>query len=139
MASRHGPSPDTWSAGDRATGSSSGGPLIGAQQLAPLVSITRTEDDFSIVCPDGGFGITSNARRDGSASKVTGPLNLAAVDILAALVDPIRDQGISVFALSTYDTDYLPLPELQRDDADHPRAISISRTKLCLVGIPVAG
>ncbi|HXX91318.1 MAG TPA: ACT domain-containing protein, partial [Acidimicrobiales bacterium] len=49
--------------------------------------------------------------------KVIGPLDLAAVGILAALVDPLRDKGISVFALSTFDTDYLLVPEVQRGDA----------------------
>ena len=88
-----------------------------AQQVAPLVSITRTEDELSIVCPEEWVPDSVQRSTGWFCIRVTGPLNLAAVGILAALVDPLRDRGISVFALSTYDTDCLLLPELQRDDA----------------------
>ena len=88
-----------------------------AQQVAPLVSITRTEDELSVVCPEGWVPDTVQHSTGWFCLKVTGQLDLAAVGILAALVDPLRDKGISVFALSTYSTDCLLLPEMQRDDA----------------------
>jgi hypothetical protein len=88
-----------------------------AQQVAPLVSITRTEDELSIVCPEQWVPDSVQRSTGWFCLRVTGPLDLASVGILAALVDPLRDKGISVFALSTYDTDCLLLPEMQRDDA----------------------
>jgi len=88
-----------------------------AQRIGPLVSITRTEDELSIVCPEGWIPDSVQRSTGWFCLKVSGPVGLAAVGILAALVDPMRDIGISVFALSTYDTDCLLLPEVQRDEA----------------------
>ena len=88
-----------------------------AQQVGPLVSITRTEDELSIVCPEEWIPDAVQRSTGWFCLRVTGPLNLAVVGVLAALVDPLRDEGISVFALSTYDTDCLLLPEVQREQA----------------------
>jgi|SRR5271165_917442 len=88
-----------------------------AQAIAPLVSITRTQDELSIVCPEEWVPDSVQRSTGWFCIRVTGPLDLASVGILAALVDPLRDKGISVFALSTYDTDCLLLPEMQRADA----------------------
>jgi uncharacterized protein len=88
-----------------------------AQAVAPLVSITRTQDELSIVCPEEWVPDSVQRSTGWFCIRVTGPLDLASVGILAALVDPLRDKGISVFALSTYDTDCLLLPEMQRADA----------------------
>jgi hypothetical protein len=88
-----------------------------AQHGAPFVSITRTEEDLSVVCPEEWVPDHVQRSMGWFCLKVLGPLDLAAVGILAALVVPLRDEGISVFALATYDTDYLLLPEAQRDDA----------------------
>ena len=43
--------------------------------------------------------------------EVRGPLDLAQVGVLAALSKPLADAGVSVFAVSTYDTDYLLVKE----------------------------
>ena len=88
-----------------------------ARHTAPLVSVARTEDELSIVCPEEWVPHSVQRSAGWFCLKVIGPLDLAAVGILAALVDPLRDKGISVFALSTFDTDYLLVPGMQRDDA----------------------
>ena len=88
-----------------------------ARHAAPLVSVARTEDELSIVCPEEWVPRCVQRSAGWLCLKVIGPLDLAAVGILAALVDPLRDEGISVFALSTFDTDYVLVPEVQRDHA----------------------
>jgi hypothetical protein len=88
-----------------------------AQHGAPLVSITRTGKNLSVVCPEEWIPDHVQCSIGWFCLKVVGPIDLAAVGILAALVIPLRDEGISVFALATYDTDYLLLPEAQRDNA----------------------
>ncbi len=45
--------------------------------------------------------------RDWRALKVEGPLDLSLVGILASLTAPLAKAGVSIFAVSTYDTDYL--------------------------------
>lgn len=55
--------------------------------------------------------------REWRALKVVGPLDFALTGILASLCAPLAAAGISVFALSTYDTDYLLIREAQWDAA----------------------
>lgn len=70
-------------------------------------SITRTPDELSLVVPDEHLPDGVTAERDWSALKVQGPLDFSLTGILAALTAPLAEAGIPLFALSTYDTDYL--------------------------------
>ncbi|GEA14854.1 MAG: uncharacterized protein PWR22_2160 [Moorella sp. (in: firmicutes)] len=45
--------------------------------------------------------------------KIEGPLDFSLTGILASLVTPLAKAGISIFAISTYDTDYLLVKEEQ--------------------------
>ena len=83
-------------------------------------SITRTQDELSVVCSGANVPGDIRADRGWRIIKVRGPLDLAQVGILAALSKPLADAGISVFAVSTYDTDYL----LVKADALEP-AVSV--------------
>jgi uncharacterized protein len=72
-----------------------------------FVSVTRTRDELSIVCaqanvPDGIVG-----ERDWRALRVEGKLDFALTGILASLAAPLAAVGISIFAISTFDTDYV--------------------------------
>jgi len=49
--------------------------------------------------------------------KVDGPLDFSLTGILTSLAAPLSAAGISIFAISTYDTDYLLLKEEQLDSA----------------------
>lgn len=72
-----------------------------------FVSITRTADELSLVLPEEVVPGTWRAERGWRCLKVQGPLDFALTGILAALSTPLAQAGISTFALSTYDTDYL--------------------------------
>jgi hypothetical protein len=70
-------------------------------------SITRTTDELSIVCrqaivPDG-----IKVEKDWKALKVEGPLDFSLTGILASLANPLAEAKISIFAISTFDTDYV--------------------------------
>jgi len=70
-------------------------------------NIVKTEEELSIVCRNS---LTLNSeRRDKiwSCIKVSGPLELNATGILAKLSKVLADAQISIFAISTYDTDYI--------------------------------
>jgi hypothetical protein len=88
-------------------------PIPGWAHAGGFVAITRTRDELSIVCaesapPDG------IARQAGwRCLQVLGPLDLSLVGVLASLIGPLAEAHLSVFAVSTYDTDYL----LVRDEA----------------------
>ena len=76
-------------------------------------SVTRTRDEVSVVCPEAAVPATVRAERGWRALRVAGTQDLALVGVLASLAGPIATAGASVFALATYDTDYL----LVRDEA----------------------
>ncbi len=60
--------------------------------------------------PDGALeGIQSS--RGWRCLRVEGPLDFALVGMLASLASPLAAAGISIFAVSTYDTDYLLVRE----------------------------
>ena len=70
-------------------------------------SITRTPDELSVVTEH--TRIPSGVPADGGwcALKVEGPLPLSAVGVLHSITGPLARAGISIFAVSTHDTDYL--------------------------------
>ncbi len=70
-------------------------------------SITRTDDELSIVCSQERVPDGIRAERDWRAFKVEGPLDFSLTGILASLTKPLAEAGISIFAISTFNTDYL--------------------------------
>ncbi len=70
-------------------------------------SLTRSAEELSVVCPQNLVpeGIRRNA--GWRCLKVEGPLDLSEIGVLASFTGPLAEEGISVFAVSTYDTDYL--------------------------------
>src|SRR4051794_9267598 len=73
-----------------------------------LVSVTRAPGELSIVC-QAGVAVEPGCPHEGgwSALRVDGPLDFALTGVLASLAGALADAGISVFAISTYDTDVL--------------------------------
>ena len=72
-----------------------------------FVSITRTPDELSVVCDDGAVPADVQAERDWRALKLEGPIPFAMTGVAAALLAPLAQARISIFLISTYDTDYL--------------------------------
>jgi uncharacterized protein len=72
---------------------------------------TKTHDELSVVCSQEFVPADVTAERDWRIIKVVGPLDFALVGILSALTKPLADAGISIFAVSTFDTDYLLVKE----------------------------
>ena len=93
-----------------------------------LISLTRTSDELSIVCAEERVPDTVQAERGWRALKVLGPLDFALTGILAGLAAPLAEAGISLFALSTYDTDYVLVRA-----ADLERALAVLRQSCDLV------
>jgi hypothetical protein len=89
----------------------------------PLLSITRTAEETSVVC------LRENAPRgarveDGwRALKLEGPIPFAEVGVLSALSGSLAAAGLSLFAISTFDTDYILVK-----DTDLAAAVDALRT-----------
>jgi hypothetical protein len=82
-----------------------------ALQNRTLLSITYTSDELSLVCSQ--LLVPCSVQYEGSwrAIKVQGPLDFSLTGILVALAAPLAAASIPIFALSTFDTDYLLLQE----------------------------
>jgi len=70
-------------------------------------SITRTASELSIVCPESISIPSSRVSVGWCGWRVAGALDFALTGILAGLSKTLADAGVSLFAVSTYDTDYI--------------------------------
>jgi hypothetical protein len=80
-------------------------------------SVTRTKDELSIVSPQVNVpkGIVSS--QGWSCLKVKGPLDLSSTGIISSIATALEQEGISLFSISTYDTDYVMVKEKDLEKA----------------------
>jgi uncharacterized protein len=78
---------------------------------AEFISITRTSDELSIVCPEEFVPQDVRCQRGWRGFRIAGRIEFTAIGVLASLVRPLADAGISLFAIATFDTDYLLVKE----------------------------
>jgi hypothetical protein len=89
---------------------------------AEFWSVTRTSDELSIVLPEEHVPAGGEAETGWRCLKVKGPLDFGLTGILASLATPLAKAGVSIFALSTYDTDYVLVKDSDLEEAK--RALS---------------
>ncbi len=78
-----------------------------AEQSSGFLTVSRTAEELSITAIQRAVPVDLPCERDYRALRVRGPLPLNLVGILAAIADPLAEAGLSIFAISTYDTDYV--------------------------------
>ncbi len=93
-----------------------------------IVSITRTADELSIVCREELVPPAIRSENGWRCLKVEGPIPFATTGIAAAISSPLAAAGISVFLISTFDTDYVLVKERQL-----ARAIDALRQSGCSI------
>lgn len=76
-----------------------------------FTSITRTEDELSIVCEDKNIPQEMKVERTWRILKIEGPLDFSLIGILADISSILANEKISIFAISTFDTDYILVKE----------------------------
>jgi len=86
-------------------------PLPAWAARGPFVSITRTADELSVVCSEDAVPEGVRCEQGWRCLRVVGSLDFSLVGILASLVGPLAEAGVSVFAVSSFDTDYLLVKE----------------------------
>jgi uncharacterized protein len=72
-----------------------------------FVSMTRTPTEVSTVCAADAVPAGTVCEGPWRLFAVRGPLDFALTGLLASLASPLAAAAISMFAISTYDTDYL--------------------------------
>jgi hypothetical protein len=95
-----------------------------------FVSITRTPDELSIVCAQEAVPPDTEVEEDWRALVVPGPIPFEATGVLAALTVPLAEAGIPIFAISTYDTDYVLVREKHVEHALHVLHADPERQKI---------
>lgn len=84
---------------------------------AGFSSVTRTRDELSVVCADAAVPEDVRGERGWRALVVAGPLDFGLIGVIASLADPLARAGVPIFAISTFDTDYLLVKEARLAEA----------------------
>ncbi len=81
---------------------------------ASFFSISHSQEELSLICPQQNVPAGVTAHLGWRCFKLEGPFELEEPGILAALVNPLAQAGIAVFAEATYDTDYLLVNKIEQ-------------------------
>ena len=86
------------------------GPEAGVPEWAAsevFCSVTRTRDELSVVCPEPA--VPGGVRSEGGWAlvRLEGPFPFTAVGVLDSVLAPLARAGVSIVAVSTFDTDYV--------------------------------
>jgi hypothetical protein len=99
------------------------GAAIPDPPVAGLWSATRTASELSIVLPEDAVQPGWKVEPGWCALEVAGPLDLGLTGVLLSLTRPLAEAGVPVFAISTFDTDYVMVKDHHLD-----RALAALRT-----------
>jgi len=72
-----------------------------------FTSVTRTSEELSIVCPMENLRADVRSLHRWVCLKLEGPFEFSLTGVLLSFIDPLSSKGIPIFAVSTYDTDYV--------------------------------
>jgi len=76
-----------------------------------FTSVTRTADELSIVCPAENLPPDLSSPHRWICLKLEGPFAFSETGVLASFIEPLSASGVPIFAISTYDTDYVLVQE----------------------------
>lgn len=99
-----------------------------------LMSVTATAAETSLVCAAAAVPARVAQQGPFTAFEVEGPLDFSLTGVLAALLAPLAEAEVSVFTLSTYDTDWV----LVRADAADTAAEAWRRRGHAVLAVPAA-
>jgi len=86
-------------------------------RTGPLASITYTDSEISVVCAFDAVPAGVVKQGPLTAFEIAGPLDFTMVGVLSGLLEPLARQGVSILALSTYDTDWILVETDRSEDA----------------------
>jgi len=82
-----------------------------------VISVTWAPDELSVICPADRVPEGATVEAAWRCLRVVGPLDLALTGVLASLIGPLADARVNIVAFSTYDTDYLLIPQVRLSEA----------------------
>lgn len=84
---------------------------------APIYFIGKTQEELSLVVPDTINIDSDDSDRDWRALEVLGPLNLSMVGIMAKIGSVLAAAKISIFVVSTFETDFFLVKQQDLNNA----------------------
>jgi hypothetical protein len=90
-------------------------PLPAGWDGGPFACAARTAEELSIVCDEAAAPEGARIERGWRALRLEGPFPFEATGILASVARPLADADVGIFAVSTFDTDYVMVKEPQLD------------------------
>jgi hypothetical protein len=78
--------------------------------------VTRTSEELSVVCRQDAVPTGIQSEPGWRCLRIAGTIPFSQTGVLTALTAPLAEAGIGVFAISTFDTDYLFVKD---GDLDH--------------------
>ncbi len=76
-----------------------------------FTSISRSAEELSVVCPTKNLPADVHSSHRWAALKLEGPFPFALTGVLLSFIEPLSTKGIPIFAISTFDTDYVLIQE----------------------------
>jgi uncharacterized protein len=76
-----------------------------------FTSITRTADELSIVCAADSIPKNVDPGPRWICLKLEGPFPFSQTGVLLSFIEPLSSNGVPIFAISTFDTDYVLVQE----------------------------
>ena len=86
-------------------------PLPPLTTTSSFTSITRTADELSIVCPAGLAPSSAICEAPWTCFKLQGPFPFSLTGVLSSFLGPLAEGGVPIFAVATFDTDYVLVRE----------------------------
>jgi len=84
-----------------------GTPMPGEPDRASFWSAARTADELSVVTPAGTEPGGARVEMGWRVFKAEGPMAFSELGVLAGITGALSSAGVSIFAISTFDTDYI--------------------------------
>jgi hypothetical protein len=92
-------------------------PIDGAVFDGDFASVTKTKEEISVVAPAGSVARCEAAEDGWRILKIRGTLDFGLIGIISKISAILADANISVFVLSTYNTDYIMIKEKNAENA----------------------
>jgi hypothetical protein len=76
-----------------------------------FTSITRTPEELSVVCPTSNIPAGVQSPHRWNCLRLEGPFPFSQTGVLLSFIEPLSRNKVPIFAVSTYDTDYVLIQE----------------------------
>ncbi len=84
----------------------------------PFTAFFRTHDEATLICPSELVSQNAKAETGFIPLELVGPFAFNLTGVLAQVANPLAEAGVSIFVLSSFNTDYVLIKANQRTHAE---------------------